>query len=130
MFACLEVNQSISSKRAIPKHNLLPKPTMQHTVTCTRRRSWVTLQLQNHLTALGIVNLQVSYICDHTLPQERLPSKYPTLIQGIGKLRGVEVGKLDERINLVTQQPRRSPFHICQKVGAELHELEKRYTCN
>ena len=47
VFACLQVNQSISSKRAIPKHHLLPKPTMQHTVTCTQERSWVTLQLQN-----------------------------------------------------------------------------------
>ena len=48
VFACLEVNQPSSSKRAIPKHHLLPKPTMQHTVTCTRGRSWVTLQLQNY----------------------------------------------------------------------------------
>ena len=56
-------------------------------------------------TALGIVNLQVSYIRDHTLPQERLPTKYLTLFQGIGKLRGVEVKlHIDERINLVTQQ--------------------------
>ena len=37
----------------------------------------------------------------------------------------MEVGKLDERINLVAQQPRRIPFHICRKVEAELHELEK-----
>ena len=129
MFASLQVNQSISSKRAIPKHHLLPKPTMQHTVTCTRGRSWVTLQLQT-ATALRIVHLQVSHIRNHTLPQERLPTKYATLFQGIGKLREVEVGKLDERINLVAQQPRRIPFHICQKVEAELHELEKRYTCN
>ena len=47
VLACLEVNQPSSSKRAIPKHHLLPKLTMQHTVTCTRERSWVTLQLQN-----------------------------------------------------------------------------------
>ena len=78
-------------------------------------------------TALGIVNLQVSHIRDHSLPQERLLMKYPTLFQGIGKLRGVEVKlHIDERVNPVAQQPRRIPFHICQKVEAELHELEKR----
>ena len=32
---------------------------------------------------------------------------------------------IDERVNPVAQQPRKIPFHICQKVEAELHELEK-----
>ena len=74
-------------------------------------------------TALGIVNLQVNHICDHSLPQERLPMKYPTLFQGIGKLRGVEVKlHIDEKINPVAQQLRIVPFHIRQKVEAELHE--------
>ena len=46
--------------------------------------------------------------------------KYLTLFQGIGKLRGVEVKlHIDERVNSVAQQPRRIPFHICQKVEAE-----------
>ena len=130
VFACLQVNQSISSKRANPKHQLLPKPTMQHTVTCTRKRSWVTLQLQNCYCSR---NSQLTSE-PHTWPYSttRL-TKYPTLFQGIGKLRRVEVKlhvHIDERINLVAQQPRRIPFHARQKVEAELHELEKRYTCN
>ena len=49
--------------------------------------------------------------------------KYPTLFQGIGKLRGVEVKlHIDEKINPVAQQLRIVPFHIRQKVEAELHE--------
>ena len=126
MFACLEVNQSISSKRAIPKHHLLPKPTMQHTVTGTRERSWVTLQLQNCYCSWNSQPTSEPHTWPYSTTRE-VTYKIPYYSKGIGRV-GVKV-HIDERINLVAQQQRKIPHHIRQKVETELHELEKRYTC-
>ena len=42
--------------------------------------------------------------------------KYPTLFQGIGKLRGVEVKlHIDKRVNPVAQQPKKFHFTSAKK---------------
>ena len=78
-------------------------------------------------TALGILNLHVRYVQDSTSLQEKLSTKYPTLFHGIGKLRDVEVRlHIDQTVAPVAQQPRRIPFHIRQKVKAEVLNLEEK----
>ena len=125
-FACLWVHQPISCERAIIEHHLLPNRWCNTLLHILKGDHGSFLSCKT-ATALGIVNLQVSHIHDYSLPQERLLMKYPTLFQGIGKLRGVEVKlHIDKRVNPVTQQPKRIPFHIRQKVEAELRSLKKR----
>ena len=76
-------------------------------------------------TALGIVNLQVRHVQDTPL-HAKLSAKYPTLFRGIGKLKDVEVKlHINQTVAPVAQQARRIPFHIRQKVQAELLNLEK-----
>lgn len=78
-------------------------------------------------TTLGILHLHVNHMTAQSLPQETLPTKYSSLFQGIGKLKGVEVKlHIDETIAPVAQQPRRIPFHIRKKVETELANLEKK----
>ena len=65
--------------------------------------------------------------CHHTSLHDKLSMKYPTLFQGIGKRKDVEVKlHIDQTVAPVAQQPRRIPFHIRQKVEAELFHLEKK----
>ena len=51
---------------------------------------------------------------------------YPTLFDGIGKLKNVEVAlHIDTSTTPVAQATRRIPFHMKQKVEKELIILEK-----
>ena len=78
-------------------------------------------------TALGIINLQVRHVQDDTTPRDMLCTKYPTLFNGIGQLKGVEVKlHIDETVTPVAQPPRQIPFHIRQKVDTELRNLEEK----
>ena len=81
-------------------------------------------------TALGILHIQVNHVTDQSspcLPPGTLPTKYPSLFQGIGKIKGVEVKlHIDETITPIAQQPRRIPFHIRKKVETELTNLEEK----
>ena len=79
--------------------------------------------------ALQILNLRVSCVEDQVTYQNVWFERYPALFQGIGKLKDVEVqllNHIDETVKPVAQQPRRIPFHIRQKVEAELLSLEKK----
>ena len=78
-------------------------------------------------TALGILNLQVRQVQDDTSLQHKLSTKYPTLFHSIGKLKDVEVKlHIDQTVAPIAQQPRRIPFHIRQKVEAELLHLKEK----
>ena len=78
-------------------------------------------------TVLQILNLRVSCVQDQVTHQNVWFERYPTLFQGIGKLKDVEVQlHINEAVTPVAQQPRRIPFHIRQKVEAELLSLEKK----
>lgn len=51
-------------------------------------------------------------------------TKYPKLFEGIGKLKDVKVKlHIDEKIPPVAQKPRRTPFHLRDKVEKELQNL-------
>ena len=53
------------------------------------------------------------------------PSKrYPNLYKGIGKLKGIMVKlHIDESVKPVVQRHRCTPFHLCDKVEAEIKKL-------
>ena len=51
---------------------------------------------------------------------------FPTVFEGIGKLKEFEVKlHIDDNVPPVAQRHRRIPFHQRQKVTAELHDLER-----
>ena len=78
----------------------------------------------NMAKALRIVNLHIYHV---TSPHNKLFEKYPSLFKGIGQLKDVEVKlHIDDTVMPVAQQPWKIPFHVCQKVEAELHNLEKK----
>ncbi|XP_028418120.1 uncharacterized protein K02A2.6-like [Dendronephthya gigantea] len=57
---------------------------------------------------------------------DQLVAEYDDLFQGIGKLKGVQVKlHIDEQVQLVAQKHRRVPFHLREKLDAELERLEK-----
>ena len=78
--------------------------------------------------ALQILNLRVSCVEDQVTYQNVWFERYPALFQGIGKLKDVEVqllNHIDETVKPVAQQPRRIPFHICQKGGGRAAKSRK-----
>lgn len=60
--------------------------------------------------------------CDY----EDLIKEYSCLFSGLGKLKGTHVNfHIDESVTPVSQQPRRIPFHMRDKVEKELERLEQ-----
>ncbi|CAB4032489.1 Hypothetical predicted protein, partial [Paramuricea clavata] len=56
----------------------------------------------------------------------KLVASYNDIFQGIGKLKGVKVTlHIDETVKPVAQKHRRVPFHLRDKVEAELSRLEE-----
>ena len=98
----------------------------QHGVTIhVLKGSYGSLLCYKTATTLEILDLQI-HVQDRTSLHDKLSMKYPTLFQGIVKLKDVEVKlHIDQTVAPVAQQPRRVPFHIRQKVEAELFDLEK-----
>ena len=83
--------------------------------------------LLSYTTALdlGILNMQINHV-KNTLAHEQLLKQYPTLFNGIGKLKGVEVKlHIDSAVSPVAQKARRIPFHLRKKVEQELNNLEQ-----
>ena len=69
--------------------------------------------------ALGILNLQVRHVQDDTTPHDKLCTKYPTLFQGIGQLKGVEVKlHIDEMVTPIA--------HAAAKTNSLSHSPEGR----
>ena len=61
------------------------------------------------------------------LSQDQLCAKYPSLFQGIGKLKSVQVKlHIDPTVKPVAQPARRIPFHVRQKVEEELDGMEQK----
>ena len=59
-------------------------------------------------------------------PVGNLVAEYDDLFHGIGKLKGVQVKlHIDDQIQPVAQKHRRVPFHLREKLDAELERLEK-----
>ena len=93
---------------------------MQHTVSCTRGRSWVTPQLQNCYSSQNSQPISEPHTQSYSTTREtthEIPYTVPRNRQaerGGGQVTYWRKGP-------VAQQPRRIPFHIRQKVEAELH---------
>ena len=78
-------------------------------------------------TALGILDVHIKQVQEHTSLQDQLCAKYPSLFRGIGKLKSVEVKlHIDQTVKPVAQQARRIPFHVRQKVEEELDGMERK----
>ena len=71
---------------------------------------------------LGLVDVKVNSVAT----ESNLIEQYPSVFQGIGKLKNFEVNlHIDETIQPVAQSARRIPFHLRKKVSAELKKLEE-----
>ena len=59
---------------------------------------------------------------------EQLCRQYPSVFEGIGKLKGIEVQlHIDTKVTPVAQKARRIPFHLRKKVEHELKVLEEQH---
>lgn len=57
---------------------------------------------------------------------DKLVTEYDDLFHGIGKMKGVKVKlHIDEQVPAVAKKHRRVPFHLRDKLDAELERLEK-----
>jgi len=71
---------------------------------------------------LGLVDIKVNNVTTHS----NVIEQYPTVFQGIGKLKDCEVKlHIDKSVPPVAQSARRIPFHLRKKVSAELKKLEQ-----
>ena len=71
---------------------------------------------------LGLVDVKVNSVATDS----NLIEQYPSVFQGIGKLKDYEVKlHIDETVPPVAQSARRIPFHLRKKVSAELKKLEE-----
>ena len=71
---------------------------------------------------LGLVDVKVNNVATDS----SLIEQYPSVFQGIGKLKNFEVKlHIDETVPPVAQSARRIPFHLRKKVSAELKKLEE-----
>ncbi|XP_071484673.1 uncharacterized protein [Diadema antillarum] len=82
------------------------------------------------ITVHGSVNNVKSLECvsdrDRAKFHHSIVSAYPSLFEGIGKLKGRPVRlQVDKNVTPVAQPPRRLPFHLRKNVEKELHDLEK-----
>ena len=59
---------------------------------------------------------------------EKVENEFPHLFQGIGKLKGVQVKiNIDDSVSPVAQKPRKTPFHLRDKVEKETNHLIDTY---
>ena len=73
---------------------------------------------------LGILDIQLHHI-SNTPMCEQLCRQYPSVFEGIGKLKGTKVQlHIDTKVTPVEQKARRIPFHLCKKVEHELKVFE------
>ena len=75
---------------------------------------------------LGLIDVKINHVQDHSCVSDELVRQHPKLFQGIGKLKdaGVKL-HIDEAVTPVAQPVRRIPFHIRKKVSDELDNLER-----
>ena len=70
--------------------------------------------------------MKVRQINNSPTIRDQLLQDYPSLFTGIGNLKGTEIKlHIDETVTPVAQPARRIPFHMWQKVAAELESLEQ-----
>ena len=80
--------------------------------------------LLSYTTALtlNVIDVKVNAITTG----DRLTQKYPSLFNGVGKLKHFEVKlHIDKSIQPVAQSARRIPFHLRKQVATELERLEQ-----
>ena len=78
---------------------------------------------------LGLIRITVAAISadDDTLTADQITKECPKLFQGLGKLRHRQVKThINTSITPVAQPHGRIPFHLHQKVVAELEDLERK----
>ena len=75
---------------------------------------------------LGLIDIKINHVQDHSHVGDELVRQYPKLFQGIGKLKDAALKlHIDEAVTPVAQAARRIPFHVRQKVSDELDNLER-----
>ena len=76
---------------------------------------------------LGILDIQLNHISS-TPMCEQLCRKYPSVFEGIGKLKGIKLQlHINTKVAPVAQKARRIPFHLHKKVEHELKVLEEQH---
>ena len=78
-------------------------------------------------SAIPVVSCQTAVALDlvRLVKNVRVPPKYPTIFQGIGKLKDHQLKiHIDATVQPVAQQHRHIPFHTRQLVEQELEKLE------
>ena len=76
---------------------------------------------------LGVLKIGITETINNvndTMSSESIKEKYPECFKGVGKLRNYQLKiPLDESVNPVVQQLRRTPYHLKGKVDTKLDEL-------
>ena len=68
---------------------------------------------------------RVNVVSQQVWTKEKLAENYPTVFQGVGKLKDVTVHiHVDEQVKPVVQPYRRVPYHLQQKVVNKIKEFE------
>ncbi len=79
-------------------------------------------------SALGLITIKVNAIQTNPtepIPLETLEDKYPSLFNGIWKLKYFEVKlHIDENVPPIAQSARRILFHLWRNASATLNDLE------
>ena len=77
-------------------------------------------------SSLGLVDVKVNQVRGQPQTSDVLIQQFPTLFDGIGKLKYREVSlHIDDSVTPVAQPPRRIPFHMRKEVEEELDNLER-----
>ena len=110
--------------------------SFEATITCRNNCTVSTLHvlegsrgsLLSYSTAvgLGILDIQLHHISS-TPMCEQLFRQYPSLFEGIGKLKGIKALHIDTKVTPVAQKARQIPFHLRKKVEYELKILEEQH---
>ena len=111
--------------------------SFEATITCRNNCTASTLHvlegshgsLLSYSTAvdLGILDIQLHHISS-TPMCEQLSRQYPSLFEGIGKLKGIKAQlHVDTKVTPVAQKARRIPFHLRKKVERELKILKEQH---
>ena len=76
-------------------------------------------------SSLGLVDVKVNQVHGQPQTSDVLIQQFPTLFDGIGKLKDREVSlHIDDSVTPVAQPPRRIPFHMRKEVEGIIEKVE------
>ena len=93
---------------------------------CVLRGNYGSLLGCNTAQSLDLIDIKVNQVGSQQQINNELITQFPTLFNGISKLKNTQVQlHIDDSVTPVAQQVRRIPFHLRRQVSEEITKLEE-----